>query len=156
MASSNKQAGNIFENDFALILAQEGFWAHVMQQNKAGQPSDIIAVKGKFHTLIDCKDISDPRKGFPFSRIEWNQRLAMDAFTKKCGEPCFFALKFPDGEIRILGYGRVKVLESRGQKSITPKMMAYETWLFDDWLASVNAWANHERKEETADKAEDE
>ena len=141
MASSNKQAGNEFEKDFAMILAQEGFWAHIMQQSKAGQPSDIIAVKGRFHTLIDCKDISDPSKGFPFSRAEENQRLAMDAFTKKGGEPCFFALKFPDCSIRILGYGRLKTLESRGIKSITPKMMDSETWLFDDWLESVNVWA---------------
>ena len=70
-----------------------------------------------------------------------NQRLAMDAFTKKGGEPCFFALKFPDCSIRILGYGRLKTLESRGIKSITPKMMDSETWLFDDWLESVNVWA---------------
>lgn len=144
MSTSNKQVGNEFENDFAKKLACAGFWAHVMQQNKAGQPSDIIAVKGRFHTLIDCKDISNPSKGFPFSRAEENQRLAMDAFTKKGGEPCFFALQFPDGTIRIFGYGRLKALESRGVKSITPKMMEYETWLFDDWLESVNAWAGGE------------
>ena len=144
MASSNKQAGNEFESDFAQILAQEGFWAHVMQQNKAGQPSDIIAVKGKFHTLIDCKVVSDPRKGFPFSHVEYNQRLAMDAFSKKGKEPCFFALKFPNADIRILGYGAIKTLEERGHKSVTQKMMEYETWSFDDWLACVNVWAEDE------------
>lgn len=144
MANSNKQAGNEFENDFALILAQEGFWAHVMQQNKAGQPSDIIAVKGKFHTLIDCKVISDPSKGFPFSHVEYNQRLAMDAFSKKGKEPCFFALKFPNADIRILGYGAIKTLEERGYKSVTQKMMEYETWSFDEWLACVNVWAEDE------------
>ena len=51
--NSNKTSGNKFEDDFSIILAKNGFWAHVMQQKKEGQPADIIAVKGKFHTLID-------------------------------------------------------------------------------------------------------
>ena len=65
MKTDNRSSGTRFEQDFANLLAEHGFWAHVMQQNKAGQPADIIAVKGKFHTLIDCKEISDTDKGFP-------------------------------------------------------------------------------------------
>ena len=42
-SNNNKTSGNRFEQDFANLLAEHGFWAHVMQQNKAGQPADIIA-----------------------------------------------------------------------------------------------------------------
>ena len=43
---SNKKLGNKFENEFADILADEfGFWVHLLNQNKSGQPADIIAVK---------------------------------------------------------------------------------------------------------------
>lgn len=141
MANSNKQSGNKFENDFAKLLADNGFWAHVMQQNKSGQPADIIAVKGNFHTLIDCKEISNEKDGFPFSRVEENQRLAMKLFTKRCGELCYFSLKFPDGEIRMISLSRIETLESRGAKSITPKMMETETWHIKDWLESSKSWA---------------
>ena len=140
-SNNNKTSGNRFEQDFANLLAEHGFWAHVMQQSKAGQPADIIAVKGKFHTLIDCKEISDTDKGFPFSRCEENQRLAMDAFTKRCGELCYFVMKLPDGEIRLVSYSRIKRLEGAGYKSITPRMMESETWNLDAWFESSEVWA---------------
>ena len=140
-SNSNKTSGNKFENDFAKSLAEHGFWAHVMQQKKEGQPADIIAVRGAFHTLIDCKEISDEEKGFPFSRVEENQRLAMKLFTKRCGELCYFALKLPDGSIRMVSLSRIETLEGRGHKSITTKMMINETWNIDDWFDSSRVWA---------------
>ena len=79
--TDNRTNGGRFEQELAEILFKHGFWAHVMQQNKAGQPADLIAVRGKFHTLIDGKVISD-NNGFPFSRIEENQRSAMKMFQK--------------------------------------------------------------------------
>lgn len=148
MPNNNKTSGNKFENDFAEILAKHGFWAHVMQQKKEGQPADIIAVKGSFHTLIDGKEISDAEKGFVFSRVEENQRLAMKMFTKRCGELCYFALKLPAEEgkpplsnIRMVSLSRIETLEGRGHKSITPKMMKTETWNLEDWLESSKIWA---------------
>ena len=148
MKTSNKTSGNRFEDDFAEILAKHGFWAHVMQQKKEGQPADIIAVRGSFHTLIDCKEISDLSKGFPFSRAEENQRLAMKLFTKRCGELCYFALKLPvpEGEdplsnIRMVSMSRIETFENRGLSSITPKMMETETWDLQGWLESSKVWA---------------
>lgn len=144
MPNNNKTSGNKFENDFANILAKHGFWAHVMQQKKEGQPADIVAVRGAFHTLIDGKEISNEEKGFVFSRVKENQRLAMKLFTKRCGELCYFALKLPveDGEdplsnIRMVSLSRIETLESRGHKSITPRMMETETWNINNWLESV-------------------
>ena len=151
MPNNNKVSGNRFENDFADILAKHGFWAHVMQQKKEGQPADIIAVKGRFHTLIDCKEVSDIADGFPFSRVEENQRLAMKMFTKRCGELCYFALKLPveEGEdplsnIRIISMSRIETLEGRAHKRITPKMMETETWKLEDWLESASVWGKDE------------
>lgn len=137
----NRTTGNRFEQELSHILADNGFWVHVMQQNKAGQPADIIAVKGKFHTLIDCKVISEEDKGFPFSRIEENQRYAMKMFLKKATELCYFALRLPDGSIRMVSLSRIETLESRLHKSITQKMMQIETWNLKDWLDSSKVWA---------------
>ena len=44
---SNKKLGNSFEEEFAELLYEHGFWVHLLQQNAAGQPADIIATKNK-------------------------------------------------------------------------------------------------------------
>ena len=141
--TDNRTNGNRFEQEFANILAANKFWVHVMQQNKSGQPADIIAVKGKFHTLIDCKVISD-NKGFPFERIEENQKMAMRMFTNKGNELCYFALKLPDGTIRIVSLSRLETLRNRGLKRIAEKDMSLQTWLLEDWLASSEVWGRDE------------
>lgn len=141
MSISNRKLGDRFEQEFAELLGKNGFWAHIMKQSQAGQPSDIIAVKGKFHTLIDAKEISDEKKGFPFTRIEENQRFSMSMFWKRCGEMCYFALKLPSGQIRMISYTRIKMLEGKGYKSITMRMMDEETMSIDKWLECCNAWA---------------
>ena len=84
MKTDNRTTGGRFEQELGDILAAHGFWVHIMQQNKAGQPADIIAVKGKFHTLIDCKVCENGF--FAFERIEDNQRSAMKLFFRKGGE----------------------------------------------------------------------
>lgn len=101
LETSNKSIGNQFEQDLARLLADAGFWVHVLQQNKAGQPADLIVAKGRYATLIDCKVIST-EKGFPLSRVEENQKLAMASFYKRTGTPCWFAFRLPDGDIRFL------------------------------------------------------
>ena len=42
---SNKSAGTQFEREFAARLAAEGFWVHRFQDNKNGQPCDVIAAR---------------------------------------------------------------------------------------------------------------
>ena len=88
---SNKKLGNSFEEEFAELLYEHGFWVHLLQQNAAGQPADIIATKNKTPLLIDCKECTNNR--FPLSRIEDNQHSAMDLWRDRGnGEP-WFALK---------------------------------------------------------------
>lgn len=148
--TDNRSNGNRFEQELSHILAENGFWSHVMQQNKSGQPADIIAVKGKFHTLIDGKVVSDATEGFPFKNIRENQRTAMRMFTRRSGELCYFAIRLPNGKdeleppydnVRLISLSRIEVLEGRGHKSITPKMMETETFMLKDWLDYSKSWA---------------
>lgn len=138
----NRTNGGRFEQEMAEILSEHGFWVHVMQQNKSGQPADIIAVKGKFHTLIDCKLVSD-EKGFPFSRVEENQRTAMRLFTKRGGEHCYFAIKVmlnDQWEIRMVSLGRIETIENRGRKQLSRWDLANETWSLEKWLDASDTW----------------
>ena len=138
--TDNRTNGGRFEQEFSHLLANDGFWVHVCQQNKDGQPADIIAAKGKFHTLIDCKVISDEKKGFTFDRVEDNQRYAMRMFTRRCNELCYFALKLPDDRVRLVSLNRIETLESRGNKGITMRMMDTETWGLEAWLEATDDW----------------
>ena len=138
--TDNRSTGSRFEQELSHLLAEHGFWVHVMQQNKAGQPADLIAVKGKFHTLIDCKVISD-NNGFPFERVEENQKFAMRMFQRKCGELCYFAMKTPDNEIHLVSLERIETLKSRGRKRLTEKDIQYQTWSLEKWLDSSELWA---------------
>lgn len=137
--TDNRSTGNRFEQELSHILAEHGFWVHVMQQNKAGQPADIIAVKGRFHTLIDCKVCENGF--FSFSRIEDNQRMAMKQFFRKAGELCYFALKLPDDSIRMISLERCETLKGRGKSRISEADMEKETWHLDGWLESSAVWS---------------
>ena len=136
--TDNRTTGGKFEQELSHILAENGFWCHVLQQNKAGQPADIIAIRGKFHTLIDCK-VCD-QGYFSFDRIEDNQRSAMRRFFNRCGELCYFALKLPDDSIRMISLSRIETISGRGKHRIADKDFV-ETWNLQDWIDSSKVWA---------------
>lgn len=97
---SNKKIGNQFESELCDILSANGFWAHNMAQNSAGQPADIIAVKDRIAVLIDCKVCENDE--FPLRRIEQNQETAMELW-KSCGNTNgWFALKLSDDNIYMI------------------------------------------------------
>lgn len=137
--ADNRTTGGKFEQELSHILAENGFWCHVMQQNKAGQPADIIAIRGRFHTLIDCKVCEQGY--FSFDRIEDNQRSAMRMFFNKGGELSYFALKLPDGSIRMVSLERAETIRNRGKNRISAEDMTKETWNIEDWLDSSRVWA---------------
>ena len=137
--TDNRTTGGRFEQELSHILSEHGFWVHVMQQNKAGQPADIIAVRGRFHTLIDCKVCDNGF--FAFERIEENQKSAMKMFFRKAGELSYFALKLPDGTIRMVSLERCETLKGRGYRRITEERMKQETWNLDKWLESSRTWS---------------
>lgn len=108
---TNKKLGNDFENEVCEILAKHGFWCHLLNANKSGQPADIIAVKNKTAYLIDAKVCSS--RGFALSRMEENQDLAMELW-KECGNgQGWFALKVPTGEIYMIPHLNIKAHQQR-------------------------------------------
>ena len=54
MKMSNKSAGTMFEREFAGKLAKNRFWVHRFQDNKNGQPCDVIAEK---HISLTAKTV---------------------------------------------------------------------------------------------------
>lgn len=130
---SNKSSGNRFEQEFAEFLDSNGFWCHVLQQNKSGQPADIIAVKGNYHCLIDCKEVSTDR-GFVLTRAEENQRLAMKKFADRGNHICWFAVKYMDGTIRMISINSVLLAEKFSMKAISEvsseQFMTAKEWVW--------------------------
>ena len=106
MPNNNKKIGNEFEVELCELLSQKGFWCHMLNANKAGQPADILAVRNKIAYLIDAKVCSS--KGFALSRVEENQELAMTLW-EECGNgQGWFAFKIPTGEIYMIPHICIK------------------------------------------------
>ena len=127
----NKKLGNKFEKELSEILYDAGYWVHLLNQNKNGQPADIIAVKNRMAFLIDAKVCS--YEVFPFKRIEENQHLAMDMWIE-CGniEP-YFALKCRN-EIYMVGYRTIKDLQKKGKKQLNLEDMNKYGTRLATWL----------------------
>ena len=133
---SNKSMGNRFEQELAQYLADAGFWVHVVQQNKAGQPADLIAAFGTYCTLIDCKVISDDN-GFPLRRVEENQRYAMERFTDRTGNFCWFAMKLPDNSIHVVCSTFLFDLIDHDAKSLSDDFIRRNTFTLESWIDGV-------------------
>ena len=131
---SNKKIGNEFESELCDILSEHGFWVHLLNQNKSGQPADVIAVRNKVSHLIDAKVCSN--NTFPFSRIEENQDLAMELW-KECGNGIgWFALKLDefDNQIFMISHYTMKAYRDK-QKSLSAKEIVelgtpIERWVY--------------------------
>ena len=127
----NKKLGNDFEKELSEILYDAGYWVHLLNQNKNGQPADIIAVKGGMSYLIDAKVCSNDV--FRFSRIEENQRYAMDMWIE-CGNITpFFALKARN-EVYMVPYDIIKVLMKKGKKQLNLEDMNKYGMRLATWL----------------------
>ena len=114
---SNKATGNKFELELCELFSQHGFWVHLLNANKAGQPADVIAVKNKKAFLIDAKVCS--KNIFPLNRVEENQDMAMDLWHE-CGNGIgWFALKL-NNEIYMISHYLMKTYKDR-QHSLSAK-----------------------------------
>ena len=117
---SNKKLGSDFEQELAEKLYEYGFWVHLLNANKAGQPADIIAVKGKVAHLIDAKVCTNGV--FPLSRVEENQDMAMTLW-KECGNgEGWFAFKVAD-EVYMMPHYTVMYCKDT-QSSLSAKDIA--------------------------------
>ena len=127
----NKKLGNKFEKELSEILYDAGYWVHLLNQNKNGQPADIIAVKDGGAYLIDAKVCS--YEVFPFRRIEDNQHLAMDMWIE-CGNLTpQFALKCRN-EIYMVSYSTIKDLMRKGKKQLNLEDMNKYGTRLATWL----------------------
>jgi Holliday junction resolvase len=111
---SNKKLGNDFESEFGNILSEHGYWVHLLSQNSAGQPADVIAVKNAVAYLIDCK-VCSTEKGFALNRMEENQNLLMELWNECGNGQGWFAMKLPTDDIFMLPHFCVK--SSRNMQS---------------------------------------
>ena len=108
---TNKKIGNDFELELCELLSQNGFWCHMLNANKAGQPADILAVRNKIAYLIDAKVCSN--RGFALSRVEENQELAMTLWDECGNGQGWFALKVPTEEIYMIPHFCIQAYKSR-------------------------------------------
>lgn len=117
---NNKQLGNAFEREFCEVASNHGYWVHKFQDNKNGQPCDIIISKNKSSTIIDCKVCVN--NTFVLSRMEENQILAMNKWLMTGNSAPYFALKLFDiednGVIRMIPFGTLLKLKEKGFKRI--------------------------------------
>jgi Holliday junction resolvase len=127
---TNKKIGNDFEREFCEMLYKEGFWVHLLCQNQAGQPADVIAVKnGKAH-LIDCKVCTGNK--FVLSRVEENQHFAMDLWCERGNGFGLFAIKMED-KIYMVDSHVLKYF-SKKQRSLNEREIFNVGKTFDEWV----------------------
>lgn len=127
---NNKRSGNSFEKDFCLLAAKNGFWAHKMQDNKNGQPADVIMSKSNEPVLVDCKVCEN--NIFPLSRMEENQINAMTLWNLKGNKHSYFALLI-DKKVRMISFTKLMELKQLGIKQLNENDIYSYSFEFEDW-----------------------
>ena len=128
---TNDELGRMWEKQLAEMLYRDGFWVHIFKGNRNGQPSDIIAVKDGHAYLIDAKVCSV--KGFALSRIESNQRTAMNLWRQRGNHEPMFGLLIPGGHVYIVSLACLESWEELGHNYMNVHEIArngvdYDTW----------------------------
>lgn len=129
---NNKKVGNSFESEFCEVLSMYGFWVHLLSQNAAGQPADVIAVKNGKAYLIDCK-VCSTDKGFALNRMEENQDLAMELWNECGNGQGWFAIKLPNDEIFMLPHFCIKA-HKHIKSYLTPAEVFEMGKPFEKWV----------------------
>lgn len=130
---SNKSSGTGFERDFAEYMAEKGYWAHVFQDNRNGQPFDIILAKDGNTQAGDCKVCENDV--FRLSRMEPNQISAMTRWVE-CGngEPWYYILLERANQVFRVPFSKLLELKRSGQKMIDDtQIIQLGELLCNDW-----------------------
>lgn len=139
---NNKAAGTQFEKEFSQTLSEHGFWVHLFQDNRNGQPCDVIAARSGRAYLIDCKDCR--KDFFRLSRMEENQLNAMKLFELTGNGSGKFAIRFPRAETYLVNYWQLAALKDRGYKKIDPmdcRLYGVELSAWLAWRDRVDGWS---------------
>lgn len=144
MTGNNKKEGTEFEKNFAFILSKNGFWVHIFQDNKNGQPCDVMASRNGHTYLFDCKDCQ--RDTFRLSRMEENQLNAMALFEETGNSRGRFVVRFPGNEIYLSDYRTLKVLRDSGVNGLKRRDFqiygqSLQPWL--DYRNKVDEWSGN-------------
>lgn len=130
---SNKQQGNAFERELAKILAEHGFWVHILAQNQAGQPFDIIAARKGYTWPIDCKVCMNDY--FRLERVEDNQAKAMALWRFRGNRECWFALKLSNGTIYMIAYRTIRYYKEINKiHTLTSDMIKRDGFTLEEWM----------------------
>lgn len=130
--NTNRKTGLRFESELCEKLSGCGWWAHDLTQNAAGQPADVMAVRCNTAVLIDCKVCSSDK--FQLSRVEPNQVSAMELWQARGNDYCYFAIKYPSGQIYMCHYDDYLFL-TREKASSIPEWYAKQVYrTFDNWI----------------------
>lgn len=134
---SNKSEGTKFEKEFAETLAKHWFWVHLFQDNRNGQPCDVIAARDRVTYLFDCKDCQG--NFFSMNRVEENQYNAMHLFHLTGNSRGMFVIRFPETPIYLVDYQVMKDVQDGGMKRLDRMSIGLYGRIFDDWLEELNA-----------------
>lgn len=145
---NNKVAGTEFEKSFASTLAERWFWVHLFQDNRNGQPCDVVAAKNGHTYLFDCKDCQCDY--FQLSRMEENQYNAMKLFELTGNSKGMFAIRFKNGDIYLLEYDKIKELQTADFKRINSTVCRAQGKSLEEWLEQWETEDN--RGEQNADR----
>lgn len=128
----NKSTGTKFEREFAERLAKRWFWVHIFQDNRNGQPCDVIAAKDGHTYLFDCKHCEEGF--FLLSRMEENQHNAMRLFDMTGNGKGMLAIRFPDGGIYLVEYDKIQELRDAGFKRVNSTVCRTQGESLTEWI----------------------
>ena len=141
---SNKKTGNDFESWFARTLSKNGFWVHRFQDNKNGQPCDLIAAQDGEAYLFDCKSCG--KDFFRLDRVEENQKNAMELFYQTGNRRGMFAIRFPGDWVYLVDYQIMQEIRERGIKRIDQKGIALYGRSLKGWLSDFEILHRNRRR----------
>jgi Holliday junction resolvase len=118
MGLIQKKTGGEFENDFAALLAQHGYWAHLIVPNRSGaQPFDVIAAKDGKAYAFDCKTCEG--NTFSLGRAEANQLTAAWLWKKTGNAEMYFAVRHGD-KVFLISATRLKEEQRIDLREVEP------------------------------------
>lgn len=129
---NNKKSGNSFERELAKTLADHGFWVHILAQNQAGQPFDIIAARNGKVYPIDGKVCANDC--FRLERVEENQKLSMWRWFKTGNLHGWFALKLSNGDIYMVSDGTIQQYFKDRIYTMSRKAIETYGYLVEEWV----------------------
>lgn len=113
----NKSMGTVFEREFAEFMSDRGFWVHILQDNRNGQPFDVIAARNGCTYVFDCKVCEGDK--FLLSRMEPNQISSMKLWEECGNEQGMFVIAYRKAsQFCAIPFHRLMKLKEEGVKSL--------------------------------------